>query len=76
MNRKAILTEITEDYEFLREIGAGNYAKVYLARCNEDGQTYAIKSISKETISRNARNFAALIQEIDVMRYVNHPLVL
>jgi len=76
INAKGVLTEVREDYEFIREIGSGNYAKVYLVRCHEDGLNYAIKSISKETISKNARNFTALINEIDVMRYVRHPCVL
>jgi serine/threonine protein kinase len=70
------LSEVREDYEFIREIGSGNYAKVYLVRSNEDSQTYAIKSISKETISKSERNMVALINEIDVMRFVNHPSTL
>jgi hypothetical protein len=32
ISRKGILTEIHEDFEFLREVGEGSYAKVYIAR--------------------------------------------
>ena len=73
INSKGILTEVLEDYEFIREVGAGNYAKVYQARSNEDGRTYAIKSIQKSMISQSERNLSALINKIDVMRFINHP---
>jgi serine/threonine protein kinase len=60
----------------VREIGSGNYAKVFLARSNETEDIYAIKTISKEVVGKNARNFSALLNEIDVLRFVDHPSIL
>jgi serine/threonine protein kinase len=76
INSKAIMTEIREDYEFVREIGSGNYAKVYLGRSNETEEIFAIKVMSKELISKNERNMTATLNEIDVMRFVDHPNVM
>jgi serine/threonine protein kinase len=76
INRKAIMTEISEDYEFVRDIGHGNYAKVYLGRSYETDETVAIKSVAKHIISKNERNMVATLQEIDVMRAIDHPNIL
>lgn len=65
-----------EDYEIFRKIGEGTYANVYIARCHDDNEVYAIKSINKEIVTKNCENFDALVNEIDVMRFMDHPSIL
>jgi serine/threonine protein kinase len=70
------MTEINEDYEFIREIGRGNYAKVFLGRCYETEEIVAIKVLPKRKVCETDRNLVATLNEIDVMRSINHPNIM
>lgn len=71
----AIMTDLDQDYDLVREIGRGNFAKVYLAVNQISSQQFAVKSISKERIVGSLDNHKALIHEISIMRKINHPNV-
>ena len=71
-----IQNEIEDDFQIAHEIGHGTYARVYSARCHANGDLYAVKSISKDVLDRNYTNMKALLNEIKVLRYCNHPEIL
>ena len=76
LSKVAILSDLEEDYVIIKEIGIGNSAKVYLAQDIQELKEYAIKSINKEAIISNSRSISALINEIKVMRRLNHPFLI
>mmetsp|Transcript_23399 Transcript_23399/g.3839 ORF Transcript_23399/g.3839 Transcript_23399/m.3839 type:complete len:126 (-) Transcript_23399:1011-1388(-) len=48
LSKVCIAIDIHDDFIFDRVIGKGSYAEVYLSKSNEDGKSYAIKSINKQ----------------------------
>lgn len=62
-------------YEIGRQLGQGNFAKVYFARNLTDGQSVAIKMIDKDKITRVGL-IVQIKREISIMRLVKHPNVL
>jgi serine/threonine protein kinase len=46
-----VLTEVEEDYQFIREIGDGAFALVHMAQNLQDNIKCAIKSIDKATLT-------------------------
>lgn len=75
LSRVSILNDLEEDYKTIREIGSGSYAKVLLVQDLQDNQEYAVKSINKDLIWNSSRSTNALINEINVMRKLNHPFL-
>lgn len=76
LSNESILADLEEDFAVIKEIGNGNYAKVYLAQDVQDHKEFAIKSISKQAILASSRSTSALISEISVMRKLLHPHLL
>ncbi|KAJ1277988.1 hypothetical protein BS78_04G045500 [Paspalum vaginatum] len=62
-------------YEIGRQLGQGNFAKVYFARNLTDGQAVAIKMIDKDKVTRVGL-MVQIKREISIMRLVRHPNVL
>ena len=62
-------------YEIGRQLGQGNFAKVYYARNLTSGQVVAIKIIDKDKITRVGL-IVQIKREISIMRLVRHPNVL
>ena len=62
-------------YEIGRQLGQGNFAKVYYARNLTSGQVVAIKIIDKDKITRVGL-IVQIKREISIMRLVRHPSVL
>lgn len=62
-------------YEIGRQLGQGNFAKVYFARNMTNGQSVAIKIIDKDKITRVGL-IVQIKREISIMRLVKHPNVL
>ena len=71
-----ILTDLEEDFTVIKEIGSGNYGKVYLAHDCQDQKEFAVKSICKQAIVASARSTVALISEIKIMRRLSHPALI
>ncbi|XP_066329460.1 CBL-interacting protein kinase 26-like [Miscanthus floridulus] len=68
-------TILMDRYEIGRQLGQGNFAKVYFARNLTDGQSVAIKMIDKDKITRVGL-IVQIKREISIMRLVKHPNVL
>ncbi|KEH34821.1 CBL-interacting kinase [Medicago truncatula] len=62
-------------YEFRKQLGQGNFAKVYKARDLRTGDRVAVKVIDKEKVLRAGMMVQAK-REIETMRRVKHPNVL
>ncbi|CAG9336006.1 unnamed protein product [Blepharisma stoltei] len=69
-----ILTDFDEDYSLQKEIGRGNYSKVFMAIEYLNRQPYAVKTIPKE--SQNQSFIDTLKSEIEVMRKIKHPRII
>jgi len=74
LSKIGIMTDIKNDYTFKKVLGTGSFAHVYLAVDVENNQEYAIKSIQKALIQSKS-NFMALVNEIDILRSLNHPTI-
>lgn len=77
--RLCILTYFGKYYNNLKVIGKGTFAKVILSKRNIDNKDFAIKTFDKKSImsSKSAnRTRVGLINEISIMRNLNHPSVI
>jgi mitogen-activated protein kinase 7 len=62
-------------YEFIREIGHGEYGNVYAAQSKTTGQNYAIKKI--ENVFADLRELKRIIREVKLMKkFRNSPFVM
>ena len=76
LSKVTIMDDLEEDYVIIKEIGKGNYATVYLAYDLHDNSQCAVKSISKEIIGKSSRGVFSIIYEIEIMRKVDHPVII
>jgi len=63
-----------DDFEILRVIGRGTYGKVQLVRNKNDGQLYAMKSMSKRLLAEYGQ-IEQTITERDVLFQTVHPFL-
>lgn len=75
LSNLAILTDFEEDFELLNEIGKGTNSSVYLSRSKSDNIQYAVKSIRKKAVNNCNSAQRAMIDEISIMRKLNHPRI-
>ena len=66
---------LEEIYSKEKEVGKGNYAKVYMGKEIETEEVVAIKSVYKSTIRKSDRGVGAITAEIDAMRGLRHPYI-
>eukprot|EP01016_Furgasonia_blochmanni_P034583 TRINITY_DN3755_c0_g1_i11.p1 TRINITY_DN3755_c0_g1~~TRINITY_DN3755_c0_g1_i11.p1 ORF type:complete len:632 (+),score=113.56 TRINITY_DN3755_c0_g1_i11:321-2216(+) len=67
-----ILHDFNKRYEIVKLIGKGAHAKVYLCLNQDDEKEYAVKVFNKKIISKNSNSVPSLINEIKIMRMINH----
>jgi len=65
-----------ELYRAHKKIGKGNFASVYLAERLEDEKMFAVKAFSKEAAYAQEKGKEALLNEVDLMRALDHPNVM
>lgn len=66
------LCKVMENYEILKKIGSGSFAKVYTAIHKPSGRKVALKVIHKKKISTNSKLQARLETEIKHMEILEH----
>lgn len=71
-----ILADVDEDFIILKEIGSGNYGRVYLVEDNSTHEQYALKTISKQVIQNSTQGIQSLKNEIEILRLLNHPRII
>ena len=79
LKKLCILTYFGKYYNNLKVIGKGTFAKVILSKRIIDGKDFAVKTFDKKSImsSKSAnRTRVGLINEIGIMRNLNHPNVI
>jgi protein-serine/threonine kinase len=74
MNDQNSNSDSLTNYEFLRFVGAGGFADVFLARRKKSSKLFAIKKISKEKIIQN--NLKRYVySERNIMIKLRHPFI-
>jgi calcium-dependent protein kinase len=71
-----IQTDFHANYDVIKMLGKGSFARVYLAQCRATGEQFAVKAFSKEYIESQDKGKESLIIEINVMKELNHPNVI
>lgn len=61
-------------YQMLRELGSGQFGKVYLAENQLTGERRAVKVISKK--SETLREKSKFISEVEILARLNHPNII
>ena len=62
------------DFEVLKELGSGAYAKVYLANHIKENRQYALKTISKYSICKENKLYQIHL-ETDLMLMLDNPFI-
>ncbi|CAG9329416.1 unnamed protein product [Blepharisma stoltei] len=76
MSDLCIMTDIENDYYFIKPIGKGQSAQIFLAERANNNKQYAIKAITKIKLVENPDILRNLTNEIKIMRQCNHPNIL
>lgn len=76
LSRVAVLVNVRGKYEVGKKLGKGNFGKVSLGVRRSDGKKFAIKSINKTKLRRKERSVRNLINEINVLRLMDHPKIM
>ena len=63
------------DYEKLKELGAGSYANVILAKSNIDGKQFAIKVIKKDKLNVLYKQYEIHVEKFCLI-YLSHPNII
>lgn len=72
LNRKLNLLNFHTHYKAIKKIGKGNFASVYLVEKADSGVSYAVKAFSKECVYSQDKGKESLINEIEIMRALDH----
>ena len=65
----------SESYQMLRELGSGQFGKVYLAENEQTGERRAVKVISKKK-SEMSGGKSKFIAEVEILARLNHPNII
>lgn len=71
LRKSCIITHIDEDFVFIKQIGKGSTAEVFLCEDVEKSQQYAVKRVGKEVL-KNKQNIVNLAAEIQIYRTIEH----
>lgn len=69
------MSKIVQDYTLTEVIGSGQYGKVWKARHNETGESFAIKSISIQQISAQEKLKEFVASEIAALELISNPYI-
>lgn len=64
------------DFEIIREIGEGQFGKVYLVQDKSERQQYAMKKYNKDKIIRDSMVVRLFKNEVRILRTINHPNII
>jgi serine/threonine protein kinase len=65
---------MSENYEFIENIGSGMYGEVYKALNKSENKYYAIKRLNFKDISDKEKN--SINKEVSILQKLNHPNIL
>merc|ERR1712050_399501 len=64
-------SKITQDYEFIKEIGSGAFSKVYKARHKLSKTLRCVKKLSKKDLTEEEKD--KLVEEVSILKKLDHP---
>ncbi|KAM9973715.1 hypothetical protein ACTFIW_010832 [Dictyostelium discoideum] len=71
--RKDIKDDILKDYDFIKELGSGNFSVVYEGVNKNTGKRVAIKHLNLSKINTHTPKFKSqLNREIEILKFINH----
>ena len=63
------------DFEFIKVIGKGGFATVYMVRMRTSGKLYAMKTVKKASVRQNENRFAQVLRERNILSQLHHPFL-
>ena len=76
LSKNIIRQEFHETFKPKKKIGKGAFASVYLAARISDGKHFAIKAFSKKDLNNQKKGLSALMNEIDILKKLDHQFIL
>lgn len=73
LKKVCIRSNFKHKYTLQRLLGEGSFSKVYLGIKNKTGSKFAIKSINKHKLFNEPTALKCFINEIKVLRLLDHP---
>ncbi|KAK5581893.1 hypothetical protein RB653_003473 [Dictyostelium firmibasis] len=71
--RKDIKDDILKDYDFMKELGSGNFSVVYEGVNKNTGKRVAIKHLNLSKINTHTTKFKSqLNREIEILKFIKH----
>lgn len=64
-----------DEYKIIKDLGAGAFSTVKLAKHKTNGKLYAVKIIKDDSLE-NSSSMSTFVTEVDVMKEINHPNVI
>jgi hypothetical protein len=62
------------NYQPIKIIGKGGFSLVTLARKNDSGQLFAVKTIEKALVAKRKKNSQAVVEQ-EILMKLNHPFI-
>ena len=76
LKRICVLFDVSESYSFNELIGKGSFSQVYKAVNKNDKNVYSIKIMDKKLLMENNSNLQSIIDEIKILRMLDHPNIM
>jgi len=76
LERFCVFTHYSDSFVNIKAIGKGSFARVYLAKRKSDNADYAVKTFAKDLLISVDKAKPSLINEINVMRKLEHESVI
>ena len=83
LNNELLISQVNtdpfKDYEEIKSIGSGSFAKVLLVRNKITGKTRAMKIIKKKNLLSNSSQGSTdleILNEINILKQIDHPNVI
>ena len=76
LSKVLIQSDFHGKFNAIKMIGKGSFARVYLVEEKETGIKYAVKAFSKECLLSQAKGRDSLLNEINIMRKLEHPNIM
>ncbi|EGR34252.1 protein kinase domain protein [Ichthyophthirius multifiliis] len=73
LQRQLFQINFLEEFQLIRKLGQGKYAKVYEVKRLDNKKIYAVKYLSKEKLATVEDSQKFLQNELKILRMLNHP---
>jgi serum/glucocorticoid-regulated kinase 2 len=63
------------DFEFIKVLGKGGFATVYMVRKRSSGMLYALKTVKKASVKQNEARFQQVLRERNILSQLKNPFL-